>query len=104
MGTRARTEDSIVEHDLTEERAHPVRTRFELAVRRMMNAWLAAGRIRVSPADVKLACEYLENQGCRVEGAPGALYRLTSEEGHEEEMTGEATVITAMRRLATPEE
>ena len=87
-----------------EERAHPVRTRFELAVRRMMNAWLAAGRIRVSPADVKLACEYLEQQGCRVEGAPGALYRLTSEEGRAEEMDGEATVITAMRRLATPED
>jgi hypothetical protein len=93
-----------MEHDLLEERARPVRTRFELAVRRMMNAWLAAGRIRVSPADVKLACEYLENQGCRVEDAPGALYRLTSEEGNAEEMTGEATVITAMRRLATPQE
>lgn len=94
-----------MEHDLLEERARPVRTRFELAVRRMMNAWLAAGRIRVSPADVKLACEYLEHQGCRVEGAPGALYRLTSEEGRAEDlMDGEATVITAMRRLATPED
>jgi len=67
-----------MEHDLLEERARPVRTRFELAVRRMMNAWLAAGRIRVSPADVKLACEYLENQGCRVEDAPGALFNILS--------------------------
>jgi hypothetical protein len=90
-----------LEHDLTEEKARPVRTRFELAVRRMMSTWLAAGRVRVSPADVKLACEYLEHHGCRVEGTPGALYRLTSEEGRAEEMDGEATVLTAMRRLAT---
>jgi hypothetical protein len=86
-----------VEHDLLEERARKVRTRFELAVRRMMNAWLAAGRIRVSPADVKLACEFLEDQGCHVEDVPGAYYRLA---GEREELTGEATVLTAMRRLA----
>ena len=40
----AALEEEAVEHDVTEERAHQVRTRFELAVGRMMDAWLTAHR------------------------------------------------------------
>jgi len=58
-----------VEHDLTEKQAHPVRTRFELAIGRMMDAWLTAGRISVTAGDVKLAGEFLEQTGWKVEDA-----------------------------------
>ncbi len=90
-----------MEHDLTETIAHPVRTRFELAIGRMMDAWLTARRIEITAADVKLACEFLEENGCRVEDAPHARVRVVSREGRSQEMTREAAVLTALRRLAT---
>ena len=92
-----------MEHDLTQEQARPVRSRFELAVRRMMDAWFAAGRVRVSPGDVKLAREFLEQTGCRVEDVPGALVRVVSRDGGAQELSGEATVVAALRRLARAE-
>jgi hypothetical protein len=91
-----------VEHDLTEKPAHPVRTRFELAIGRMLDAWLTARRIEITATDVKLACEYLiEETGCRVEEAPAARLRVVSREGRTTEMTREAAVMTALRRLVT---
>jgi len=90
-----------VEHDVVEERAHQVRTRFELAVGRMMDAWLTAHRIEVSAADVKLACEFLEHTGWKVEDAPLARLRVVTHDGHEEEITREAAVLMALRRLAS---
>lgn len=89
-----------MEHDVTAERATPVRSRFQLAIRRMMDAWLAAGRVRVSASDVKLACEFLEQSGCRVETSPGGGLRVVSGEGRTQELTREAAVIAALRRLA----
>jgi hypothetical protein len=89
-----------VEHDLTAERARPVESRFELAVRRLMDAWLEAGRIRVSPADVQLAFDFLRQSGCRVEPAGGALVRLVGRDGRAQEMSREAVVVAALRRLA----
>ena len=47
--------EASVEHDLTEKVPHRVQTRFELAIRRMVDAWLEAGRMEVSAVDVKLA-------------------------------------------------
>ena len=88
-----------MDHDLTDERALPVRTRFELAIRRMMDAWLTAGRVRVSAGDVQLAREFLEQNGCKVEEAPEARLRVVSQ-GRSQEMTREAAVLTALRRLA----
>ena len=90
-----------MEHDVTEEREHQVRTRFELAVGRMMDAWLTAHRIEVSAADVKLACEFLEDSGWKVEDAPAARLRVVTHDGHEEEITREAAVLMALRRLAS---
>jgi hypothetical protein len=90
-----------VEHDLTEKQAHPVRTRFELAIGRMMDAWLTAGRISVSAGDVKLAREFLEQTGWKVEDAPAARVRVVNRDGRAEEMTREAAVMIALRRLAT---
>jgi len=93
-------EAETVEHDLTDEKAQPVRTRFELAIRRMMDAWLLAGRVRVSSGDVKLACEFLEHSGCRIEEAPEARLRVVNRDGRSTEMSREAAVMTALRRLA----
>jgi hypothetical protein len=89
-----------VEHDLTEKRAHPVDSRFELAIGRMMDAWLVAGRISVTAGDVKLAREFLEQTGSKVEDAPAARVRVVEDDGRTEEMTREAAVMTALRRLA----
>ena len=87
-----------MEHHVLEERALPVRTRFELAVRRMTEAWLEAGRVRVSAGDVKLAREYLEDSGCKVEDADEARVRVSGLEGRTQELTREALVIAALRR------
>jgi hypothetical protein len=89
-----------VEHDVMTEQARPVRARFELAACRMAEAWLAAGRVRVSASDMKLAREFLEQAGWRVEDTPGCRVRVVTHEGHAEEMTREAAVLAALRRLA----
>ncbi len=88
-----------MEHDLTEKVPHRVQTRFELAIRRMVDAWLDAGRMEVSAGDVKLAREFLEHSGCRVEEAAGGL-RVFNREGHAQEMTHQEAVLAAFRRLA----
>lgn len=89
-----------MEHDLTQEKVQPVRTRFELAIGRMIDAWLLAGRVRVSSGDVKLACEFLEHTGWRIEQAPEARLRVVNRDGRAEEMSREDTVVAALRRLA----
>jgi hypothetical protein len=89
-----------VEHDLTESKPHAVRTRFELAIQRMMDTWIAAGRLEVSPADVQLAREFLEESGWRVENTSGARVRIVNRDGQSEEMSREHTVMAAIRRLA----
>jgi hypothetical protein len=88
-----------VEHDVLEKRALPVQ-RFELAIRRMTDAWLAAGRVRVSAGDVQLAREFLEDSGCKVEEADEARLRVSNLDGRTQEMTREALVVAAFRRLA----
>ncbi len=90
-----------MEYDVTEKRARPVRTRFELAVGRMMDGWIAAGKVRVSAKDVKLAREFLEDAGCTVEDAPDLRLRIVTQEGRTQEMTREAAVVAALRRLAS---
>lgn len=92
--------ESGMEHDLTEKRPVRVQSRFELAIRRMVDAWLEAGRLEVSAGDLKLAREFLEETGCRVEDAGHARLRLVSREGRAEEMSREAAVMAAFRRLA----
>jgi len=91
-----------MEHLVTEERARPVSTRFELAVGPMVERWLAAGRVQISAIDVRLAREFLEHSGWTVEELPGSLLRV-SRKGRGEEMTREAAVVEALRRLAARE-
>ena len=90
-----------MEHDVTAERARPVSTRFELAALRMVGAWLAAGRMSVSAAEMQIAREFLEHAGWSVEDVPGARVRLVNTQGRSEEMSREAAVLAALQRLAT---
>jgi len=89
-----------VEHDLTAQPPHAVRTRFELAIQRMMDAWVTAGRMEVSPEDVQLAREFLEHSGWKVEDTPQGRLRLVDRYGQAEEMTRQDAVMAALRRLA----
>jgi len=100
MRSPAAASEHLSEHDLTQERALPVRTRFELAVRRMVDTWLTAGRMRVSAGDVQLAREFLEHAGCTVEDAADLHVRVVHPEGRVQELTREAAVMAALRRLA----
>ena len=97
-------ESDPVEHDVMEERARPVSTRFELAVGRMIDKWLAAGRVQISASDVALAREFLEHSGCKVEDVPGARLRVVSRRGRSQEMPREGAVMVALRRLAEREQ
>ena len=87
-----------MEYDVTEKVPHPVHTRFELAIGRMIEAWLAAGRIAVSASDVKLAREFLEQTGSKVEEAADGLRVISG--GRVQEFSREAAVMAALRRLA----
>ena len=88
-----------MEHDLTAQQPHTVRTRFELAIQRMMDAWVSAGRLQISPADVRLAREFLEHSGWKVEDTPQGRVRIVDRDGQVEEMSREDAVMAALRRL-----
>lgn len=90
-----------MEDILTEQRIKAVSSRFELAVGRIIDGWLASGRVDVSRSDVRLAQEFLEENGWRLEDVPGARVRVVRRDGRTQEMTREATVMAAVRKLAT---
>ena len=92
-----------MEDILTQLRIKNVSSGFELAVGRMVDGWLAAGRVDISPADVRLAREFLEAGGWRVEDVPGARFRIVRKDGRTQEMTREAAVMAALRKLAERE-
>ena len=89
-----------MEHDLTLQQPHLVCTRFELGVQRMIDTWIAAGRLEVSPEDLQLAREFLVQAGWKVEDAPGLRIRIVDREGQVAEMSREGAVMAALRRLA----
>jgi hypothetical protein len=91
----------VVEENLTEQRIKAVSSRFELAVSRIIDGWLESGRVNVSPSDARLAREFLEENGWRLEDVPGARVRVVRRDGRTQEMTREATVMAALRKLAT---
>jgi len=88
-----------VEHDLTQQQPHAVHTRFELGVQRMIDGWITAGRLEVSPADLQLAREFLERAGLKVEDAPDLRVRIVDREGEVREMSREDAVMAALRHL-----
>jgi hypothetical protein len=83
-----------------DERALPVTARFELAARRIVEEWVAAGQVKVSAGDMKIAGEFLEQAGFSVEHAIGTIVKLRSRNGAAHELTREAAFMLALRRLA----
>jgi hypothetical protein len=81
-----------------------VRSRFGLAAARMADAWLRAGRVRVSANDFRIVRDFLERDGWTVEELPGVCVRLRSGGSLSAEMTREAAALVALRRLAAPGE
>ncbi len=86
-------------YDVLRNVPRPVECRFELAAVRIADAWLAAGRIKASADDLQIARGFLEQVGCNVRELPGVLVRLEDEDGRVEEMSREAAVLEAFRRL-----
>ena len=74
--------------------------RFELAAARMADAWQRAGRVEVTPGDLRIAREFLERLGFVVRDLPGCLVQLVDGNGRGEDMTREALMLVAFRLLA----
>ena len=89
-----------MEQNVVEKRPRKVASMFELAAPRMVEAWLAAGTMRVSAADMRMAQEFLEQAGLVVQGAIGARVRIVNRQGHSREISREDAVMMALRRLA----
>ena len=81
-----------------------VSSRFALAAARMADAWLRAGGVRVSTHDFRIARDFLERDGWTVEELPGVFVRLRCGDLLSDEMTREAAVLVALRRLVAPGE
>ena len=89
-----------MEENLTEQRIKPVSTLFEIAAARMVDSWLAAGRVEISRSDVDLAREFLDESGWRVAEVESGL-RVVRRDGRVQQMSREAAVMAALRKLAT---
>jgi hypothetical protein len=90
----------VVDQNVTEKPPRFVASRFELAAGRMADAWLRAGRVVVSQADLQLATEFLRQAGWRVESRRAGLIRVHPRGGPERTMTAETLELLAFRRLA----
>jgi hypothetical protein len=90
-----------VDHqDVLKDAPQQVATHFEVAACRMADKWLEDGRMTVSAGDLRIAREFLEAVGCKVKELPGLFVRLIHRDGHSEDMTREAAIVLAYRRLA----
>jgi hypothetical protein len=90
-----------VDTNVTEKLPKKVVSRFELAAARMADAWLRAGRVTVSREDLQIARDFLEQAGWVVRDLGCGLVELTGKRGGpSQEMSFEALVLLAMRRLA----
>jgi hypothetical protein len=72
---------------------------FELAARRMIDAWLTAGRVDASHDDLRLAAAFLRPLGVTLEPLPGREVRMVCERHDAVVLSREAAVVTAIRRL-----
>jgi hypothetical protein len=90
-----------VDTNVTEKPPKKVVSRFELAASRMADAWLRAGRVTVSREDLRIARDFLEQAGWVVRDLGCGLVELAAKRGGpSREMSFEALVLLAMRRLA----
>ncbi len=86
-------------YDVLRHGPRPVESRFELAAVRLAEGWLATGCVKASADDLKIARDFLEQVGCNVRELPGVLVQLEDEHGQVQEMSREAAIMVAFRRL-----
>lgn len=86
-------------YDVLRNAPRPVQSRFELAAVRIADAWLAAGHAKASADDLQIARDFLAQVGCNVRELPGVLVQLEDEDGRVVEMSREAAIVVAFRRL-----
>ena len=89
----------MTEDDLHARRPRQLRVRFEIAAARMIEAWVAAGRIAVSAGEMQLAREFLEDDGWTVRDVPGTRVELVRGTGNAREVSREDAGMMALRRL-----
>ena len=87
-----------VNEDLLAIRPLEVTARFHFAAARIADGWLRSRTLRVSLADYRLACEFLQRDGWTVRDVPGARVHL-KRPGFSGETTREEAVVVALRRL-----
>ena len=83
-----------------EDQPRTIATQFELFAARLMENWLNAGQVQVSAGDLRMAADFLRAAGYRVEETAGLMVKLRDEDGSTREMTREAAMLFAVRRLA----
>jgi len=89
----------VTEDDLQARRPRQLRVRFEIAAARMIESWVAAGRMAVSAGEMRLAREFLEDDGWTVRDVPGARVQLVRGTGNAKEVSREDAVMMALRCL-----
>ena len=78
---------------------HQVSTRFEVVAPRLADAWLRAGRIEVSRADLDPALEFLASLGVRVRKTAAGPLSVEHPDGRLEQLSREHVMLLAFRRL-----
>ena len=95
----AAMERNVVDDD----RPRTIATQFELFASKLMESWLASGNVQVSSGDLRMATEFLQQVGWRVEETAGLMVKLRGSDGRTREMTREAAMMFAVRCLAGQE-
>jgi hypothetical protein len=88
-------ERNVVDEDLP----RAIATQFELFAARLMESWITAGSVQVSAGDLRMAAEFLRQVGWQVEETAGLMVKLRGTDGRTCEVTREAALVFAVRRL-----
>jgi hypothetical protein len=86
-----------------DDRPRTIATQFELFASKLMESWIASGNVQVSSGDLRMAAEFLQQVGWRVEETAGLMVKVRGSDGRTREMTREATMMFAVRCLAGQE-
>jgi hypothetical protein len=86
--------------DVLNDPPRAAESRFELAARRRVDEWLAAGRIAATRDDLRIAADFLGRFGLVLEPLPGGDVRLRSPQGRSATMSRAAALVEALRCLA----
>jgi hypothetical protein len=95
---------AVMERNVVDDdRPRTIETQFELFASKLMESWIASGSVQVSSGDLRMAAEFLQQVGWRVEEAAGLMVKLRNKDGRTREMTREAAILFAVRCLAGQE-